>query len=285
VILAVALNPALDVTYFVERVEWHAGNRVRRVHEQAGGKALNVARVLRTLGFEVVVTGLAGPGLAGTEAFVEIAAATRRTVTVVDSSAGDATGFWEPGPSVSAAEWSSFSREFARLAGEADAVVLAGSLPPGVPDDAYARLAASGVPVVLDADGPALLHGLAARPAIVKPNAAELSRAGGDAAALLAAGAESVVVSHGPEGLEALTPEGAWRAHPPEPVSGNPTGAGDATVAALTAGLVTGQPWPDRLRHAVALSAATVHAAVAGEYDADAYRRYLAAATAERIEA
>jgi tagatose 6-phosphate kinase len=284
VILAVALNPALDVTYFVERVEWHAGNRVREVRSRVGGKAVNVARVLRSLGLEVVVTGLGDASLA--EAFSPIAAAPRRTVTIVDAAAGDATGFWEPGPAVSGEEWTAFESSFAALARECDAVVLAGSLPAGVPDDAYARLGAlCSAPVVLDADGDALRQGLSARPAIVKPNASELERAGGSAPALLAAGAESVVVSRGPEGLFALTPDGAWQACPPEPVSGNPTGAGDATVAALTAGLVTGQSWPERLRHAVALSAATVHAPVAGEYDGAAYRRYLAAATVERVEA
>jgi tagatose 6-phosphate kinase len=295
VILAVALNPALDVTYVVERVEWHAGNRVADVSERAGGKAVNVARVLRELGHPAVVTGLAG-GAAGAslrdqlagagigEAFTEIAAPTRRTVVVADEARGDATGFWEPGPDVSAAEWAAFERAFAALADDADAVVLTGSVPPGVPADAYSRLGrACSCPVVLDADGEALRHGLAARPAIVKPNAHELERAGGDAAALRAAGARAVVVSHGPDGLHALTADGAWRARPPEHVVGNPTGAGDAAVAALTAGLVSGQSWPDRLRHAVALSAATVHAPVAGEFETAAYHRYLAEVTVEPL--
>ncbi len=302
-ILAVALNPALDVTYAVERVEWHAGNRVTVVRERAGGKAVNVARVLLALGFEAVVVGLAG-GAAGAalgaelehagigSQLVPIAAPTRRTVAVVDEAGGDATGFWEPGPDVAASEWAAFERAFRTLAARSDAVVLTGSLPPGVPLDAYARLGElAGVPVILDADGEPLRRGLAARPAIVKPNAGELARLAGNhdplagAAVVRDAGAEAVVASRGPEGLLALTPDGAWSVRPAERVDGNPTGAGDAAVAALAAGLIAGQPWPERLRHAVALSAATVHSPVAGDFDADAYARYLAAVRAEPLDA
>ena len=71
----------------------------------------------------------------------------------------------------------------------------------------------------------------------------------------------------------AVTPQGVWRASPPERVAGNPTGAGDAAVAALTAGLVDGRAWPERLADAVALSAAAVGAPVAGGFDHELYRR------------
>ena len=81
------------------------------------------------------------------------------------------------------------------------------------------------------------------------------------------------MVSHGGEGLFAVTEEGRWRAAPPDHVRGNPTGAGDAAVAALTAGLVDGSPWPERLADAVALSAAAVAAPLAGDFDAALYRR------------
>jgi tagatose 6-phosphate kinase len=304
-ILTVALNLALDVTYFVERVEWHAGNRVARVHEQAGGKGVNVARVLQALGHEPVVTGLAG-GTSGDaaradlaaaglrEALLPIAAATRRTVAVVDETHGDATGFWEPGPTVDAHEWADFVAAFPALVRDRAAVVLTGSLPGGVPLDAYAQLGSAaarlGVPVVLDADGEALRHGLGARPAVVKPNAGELARAapGLDAPAaaawLRAAGAGAVVASRGPDGLLAVTPDGSWRVRLAERVDGNPTGAGDAAVAALAAGIVAGWSWPERLRHAVALSAAAVHSPVAGAFAADAYRRYLPAVSIERLD-
>jgi tagatose 6-phosphate kinase len=73
----------------------------------------------------------------------------------------------------------------------------------------------------------------------------------------------------------ASTPKGVWSVLPPERVSGNPTGAGDAMVGALTLGLVSGTGWPERLASAVALSAAAVHHPLAGSVDLAAYEAYL----------
>lgn len=145
------------------------------------------------------------------------------------------------------------------------------------------------MPTVLDADGPALTTALAAGPTVVKPNAAELRAATGladvpaAAAALRAAGADTVVASLGPDGLFALTRDGAWRCAPPTAVTGNPTGAGDSAVAAIAAGLLGGAGWPAVLPDAVALSAATVLAPRAGRFDPVAYRRFRAATTARAV--
>lgn len=293
-ILAVALNAAVDVTYTLPAVRWDETNRVQQVEERAGGKAVNVARVLRVLGRPVTVTGFSG-GRTGEEicaeltadgidhAFVPVPAQTRRTLTIVEADA--VTVLNEPGPQISDGEWSRFVDHLRSLLGAAEAVVLSGSLPPGVPDNAYAvlsRLAArAGVPAVLDADATTLRLGVAGRPAIVKPNTAELARATSSADPLAGAeelrraGAESVVVSLGPSGFLACTPDGRWRAMPPGPLPGNPTGAGDAAVAGLVSGLVGGQPWPERLAHATALSAAAVLAPVAGALDETTYRTLL----------
>jgi tagatose 6-phosphate kinase len=87
-------------------------------------------------------------------------------------------------------------------------------------------------------------------------------------------GARTVVVSLGAESLLAVTGEEVHRVPPPRVVIGNPTGAGDAVVAALTAG--AGSPWPDLLGDAAALSAAAVLAPLAGSYDSAAYERFRA---------
>ncbi|MGI5421781.1 1-phosphofructokinase family hexose kinase [Actinomadura luteofluorescens] len=281
-ILTVTLNAAIDDTYEVPDARLGAVHRVAAVHSRPGGKGVNVARVLHALGHEVVAAGLAGghagrrieEGLASLgvpAAFTPVAAESRRTVTVVGA---EATMFCEPGPEVTGAEWAAFRAGFESLARDAAVVVLSGSLPPGVPPDAYARLArlAPG-PVILDADGEALRLGLAGGPGIVKPNAEELARATGtgDAAAgvraLREAGAEAVVASLGAGGVLAETPDGVLRAALDRPVPGNPTGAGDALVAGLAAGLAAGLPWPERLRRAVALAACAVGSPVAGEID------------------
>ncbi|MFB7496330.1 1-phosphofructokinase family hexose kinase [Streptomyces sp. NPDC056161] len=299
-ILTVTLNAALDITHRVDRLRPHASNRVASVAQRAGGKGVNVARVLHALGHECAVTGLAG-GATGAAVRAELASArladhlvpirgeTRRTVAVVDDR--DTTILLEPGPFVTRAEWARFVDHYRLLLSGAAAVVLAGSLPPGIPVDAYASLIAlaraQDVPTLLDADGAALTAALAAAPDVVKPNAHELAAAtggsdpGAGAAALSAAGARAVVASLGPEGLLAHTPQGAWRARPPAPVAGNPTGAGDAAVAALAR--TFGRPWPERLAEAVALSAAAVAAPLAGDFDPEVRRALLRTVTVSPI--
>lgn len=297
-ILTVTLNTALDITYRVRELRPHGSHRVSEVTERPGGKGLNVARVLAALGHEVTVTGFTGGAtgrvvqdrLAGTpgvlDALVPVAGPTRRTIAVVDELTGDTTQLNEPGPTVTSAEWSAFQDAYeALLGGGVSAVALCGSLPPGLPVGAYAGLIrtarASGVPVLLDTSGEPLRRGVAARPDIVKPNADELAELTGSHEPLRATrdarrrGARTVVASLGVKGLLAATPEGDWHATPPTRVPGNPTGAGDSAVAGLLSGLVERLPWPDRLARAVALSAATVLAPVAGEFDRSAYEELL----------
>lgn len=305
-ILTVTLNAALDVTYVVDALVPRASHRVDTVHERAGGKGINVARVLSALGVPAVVTGLAG-GATGDrlrgelraaglrDELVPVAGESRRTLTVVSREDGDATVFNQSGPLVTTHEWESFTARYTRLLRDADVVVLSGSLPPGLPAGAYAQLItlahAEGVVTVLDTSGPALREALAAGPDVVKPNADELAAVTGRqdiaaaAADLRAMGAGAVVASQGPDGLYTITSLGTWRATPPERLTGNPTGAGDACVAALAAGLAARSAWPAVLREAVALSAAAVLAPAAGDFDADAYRRFRTTVPVEEVHA
>jgi tagatose 6-phosphate kinase len=316
VILVVALNPALDVTHQVPGVDWAGVNRPTAIRAQAGGKGLNVARTLRAIGAEVQVIGLAG-GVTGERVrsalaelgvpavFTRIGGETRRTFAVVDTVRGDAALFNEPGPPVAPGEYAAFRGAYERALAGCTAVVLSGSLPLGLSPGTYADLAgmaaAAGVPAVLDAHGEALLRGAAARPAIVKPNLAELEALAGrrlstvsgvdkDAVALAArelraAGPQAVVVTLGADGLWAVTADGSWRAVPSAAVRGNPTGAGDAVAAGLVHGLVLGRPWEERLRHAVALGTASAAAPVAGEFSPADYAEALAGVRVNRGEA
>ncbi|MFI5934601.1 1-phosphofructokinase family hexose kinase [Actinoplanes sp. NPDC051494] len=346
-IITVTLNPALDLTYTVDALVPHGTHRVSSVAERPGGKGLNVAAVLHSLGEPVLATGLLGGTTGGRvsallavhgvpNSFVSIAGETRRTVAVADGV--DATGFWEPGPTVSEREWTTFLERFGQLVGETDVVAFSGSLPPGVPVDGYATLirlaSAAGAATVLDTSGDALRLGLAASPDLAKPNAHELAellaahratspgvlgaretksphsvavsqggpdaierevraasevraakgeavggRTAGDwvAADVLVSGVGAVVVSRGPLGLLAVTAGGTWEAVPSERLDGNPTGAGDACVAALARGLRDRTPWAELVADAVALSAAAVASPVAGAVDLDTYRRLLPA--------
>jgi tagatose 6-phosphate kinase len=279
VIVTVTPNLALDVTYELPELLPGRAHRVETVHTRAGGKGVNVARVLRSLGHDVLVVGLAGgptgeavradldaAGLA--HDLVPITGETRRTVTVVVG--GEATLLNEPGPVVTAEEWTALEERIP----DADVVVISGSLPPGVPEDAVARLARRDVPVIVDTSGEALRHA-APYAWAVKPNAAELAELTGTddpEAGARSLRARAVVVSLGADGLLAVTGDEVHRMAPAQVVSGNPTGAGDAVVAALAAGI--GSPWPDLLKDAAALSAAAVLAPVAGSYDPAAYEGF-----------
>lgn len=293
VILTVTFNLALDVTYHVSGFRPGSATRVEDVARRAGGKGVNVARVLHQLGHQVVVSGMAGgfhgraaradlEALGVRDELVEIEAESRLTVVVVDRQ-GSATGFWEPGPVVSAEEWKAARAHISELMESVSVLVLAGSLPHGVPADGYAQLIAAagqaGVPALLDAEGEALKLGVAAHPAVVKINASELSGATGEhdlttgARALQDAGARVVVVTAGPAGLTCFTDQEVLRAAPPRELTGNPTGAGDAASAALAVGLRDAVAWDVTLADAAALSAATVCAPLAGSFDPAAYRR------------
>jgi tagatose 6-phosphate kinase len=237
---------------------------------------------------------------------VDIEQPSRRTTVIADGS--DGTGFWEPGPQVSAGEWNAFVAHYAALLRVARVVVLSGSLPPGVPVDAYASLVelarGAGIPSVLDAAGEPLRAGLAAGPDVVKPNAHELAMATGmavgalpdaeelaiseavDAADALRAATPrqtAVVASLGRHGLLASTVDGHWHALPGAPLTGNPTGAGDAAVAAIARGMAYRLPWPQRLADAIGLSGAAVVSPVAGNVDREDYQRMRRGATVREL--
>ena len=287
-IVTVCLNPAIDVTYRVPELSVGRSHRVLEVYARAGGKGINVARVLHQLDEPVTVAGLCG-GTTGAEITADlernglpavltpISGQSRRTVTVVDAT--DATVFNEPGPPVSAVECATFTTAFGELAQTGRVVVMSGSVPPGCPDTAYAELVAiaraNGAAVILDADGEQLRHALGARPEVAKPNAAEVAHLFGrpvatrqdacNAAQLLHdRGAATGIVSLGAEGFVAVTPSAAYDVRLPRQIDGNQTGAGDALAGALARGLARHDAWPELLADGAAVSAAAVAMPVAG---------------------
>jgi 1-phosphofructokinase family hexose kinase len=288
VILTVTPNAAVDVTYRVPRLVPHASHRVSEVAAVAGGKGVNVASVLAGRGVPVLATGLLG-GQAGEAVradldargirhdFAACAGETRRSVAVVSDADGDATVFNEPGPLVSAAEWAGLLAHVGWLLDHTSAsvVVVSGSLPPGAPPDGCAHLVKlaheRGARVVVDTSGEPLAAALAARPELVKPNRAEALEATGAADPVSAArtlqarGAREVLVSLGAEGLVLVDAHGTARgARLRRSLHGNPTGAGDAAVAALAATMADGGAPADGLANAVAWSAAAVLHPLAG---------------------
>ena len=291
-VVAVTPNPAWDVTYGVARLVPGESLRVRTATARAGGKGVNVARVVRALGHESVAVSTAGGALGaafrddladgGQDAvLVPVAGHTRQSVTVVPDDGAHPTVLNESGPALDAAEWSALVAAVTGAAGPDDVVTVSGSLPPGTTRDRFVDLVAAargaGARVVVDTSGPALRWAAQAGADLLKPNRAELAAATGlddlvGAVALLQAlGARDVVVTDGAAGMTAYGPGaegprvvGRARLLGP-PLAGNPTGAGDAATAALAVSLR--DPWSERLALAVATSAAAVLRPVAGDVD------------------
>jgi 1-phosphofructokinase/tagatose 6-phosphate kinase len=187
-IITVTLNAAIDKTLAVPN--FRLGRRHRAVEQtaMAGGKGVNVARALKTLGMPVIATGVAG-GPTGARIiqqltdeailndFVRIREESRTSTAVVDPTNGEQTEINEKGPSVSEAELDLFVDKLLYLAKGAGVCVFSGSLPRGVPDDLYARLIVEinrlGCLTVLDSEGEALRLGTRAEPTVVTPNEPE----------------------------------------------------------------------------------------------------------------
>lgn len=287
-VLTVTLNAAVDKTYRVEGFRLDRVFRVEAGRIVAGGKGINVARVLHTLGVPVVATGFLGghngafildslkeEGIPGD--FVWTQGESRVCLAVIDPVNGTQTELNEIGPQIQPEEVAALEAKLARLLPQFAFVTLSGSAPPGVPADFYARIIRMGremgVKVVLDSSGDLLRHGVEAVPWMVKPNRAELSAIFGRepsdlreavemAQRLRDRGIAIVVVTLGKRGAIWLSAEGCWLARPPEVEFVSAVGSGDSMLAAMLYAVIQGMSPPEVLRWGVAAGAA--NAAVFG---------------------
>ncbi|MBF5043908.1 1-phosphofructokinase [Aggregicoccus sp. 17bor-14] len=283
--VTVTLNAALD--HSLECAHFRAGevNRVSAHWQTPGGKGVNVAAFLSGWVKPVAAAGFLGrDNAAPFEALfrergiedrcVRVAGETRANLKVLDRERDAVTDLNLPGVRVGPSEWSALLAQVDALAHRQPLFVLAGSLPEGLPGDAYAqlvrRLRAAGCRVALDASGAPLRHGVRERPHLLKPNLRELEelvqRRLPDRAAVLAAarglvadGVEQVVVSLGAEGALWVEARQALYARPPAPERLVSTvGAGDALLAGVLAGLALGEPAAAALRRGTAFAVGTL---------------------------
>ena len=312
-IIGVSLNAAVDKTVSVPHLEPGTIHRPVIRSVVPGGKAVNVVRAARHLGGDgsvVAVLGghagawyrdaLAARGIGLEEVAVE--GETRTCLSILDESTGRLTELYEAGVTLDDGAWPPVETALRDAIGPngADAVVvLAGSLPPGAPVDAYARLAvvadALGARVAVDVAGPPLAAALAARPWLVKVNASEaetltgrsagtIGRARAAADALRAAGAAVAIVTRGVHGAVLATEDGAWilGALPVADRGPFSVGSGDAFLAGFLVGLGRGGTMPAVLRLAGAAGAANALVPGQGELDPDEAARIEAACVVDR---
>ncbi len=307
-ILTVTLNAALDRTVGVPN--FTLGRRHRAVESRtvAGGKGVNVARALKLLGRPVIATGLVG-GPTGSRVvellaeesilndFTRIAAESRTNLAVIDPTSGEQTEINERGPEVRPDELDQFVEKLLYLAQGAALCILAGSVPPGIGSDVYARLISElrriDVSTLLDCDGDAIRAGLRAGPSIATPNVREAEEAVGhefndpdDAAhglgELIEMGAAEAIITRA-DGCVAILGEPSERRRyeagiePLEPVS--TVGSGDAFLAGFAAARYENASAEESLAYAVACGAESTRHFGAGAID-----RAEAERLAERVE-
>jgi 1-phosphofructokinase/tagatose 6-phosphate kinase len=312
-ILTVTLNAAIDRTVAVPN--FRLGHRHRAVESRtvAGGKGINVARALNRLGRPVIATGFAGgpTGLRVLEQlrdeavltdFTRIAGETRINMAVIDPTSGEQTEINERGPAVSPEEVESFVSRLGYLADGAKLCVIAGTLPPGAGADLYARLVKDlgerGVPVVLDAEGEAMLGGLRAGAAVVTPNEREAEELVGQEfsdrhdlvhglSELIRLGAGEAAITR-PEGCVAALGEGSERRFlevRTEPLDAVSTvGSGDAFVAGYAAARYDGRPADECLAYGVACGAESTQHFGAGMVDRGQVERLLGEVHVQDLE-
>jgi 1-phosphofructokinase len=277
-VVTLTLNPAIDQTVMIPGFAAGAVNRVERVRQDPGGKGVNVASALADAGHRVTVTGFLGRDNAVPfetlfaakgiqDQFVRIAGQTRVGIKILDPVQQQTTDLNFPGQAPSAADCAELVARLGAL--DAPWIVMAGSVPPGVPIDMYAdlihRVRAQGRHVVLDTSDAALRASISALPDVVKPNVHELESAAGtllpDQQSVVAAarwwvetGIKLVVVSMGAEGACFVTRDELVFARPPRVEVRSTVGAGDALVAGLVAAQLRGLGLAETARLATAFS-------------------------------
>ena len=282
-ILTLTLNPALDLTVELPRLDAGQVNRSDEMHTHAAGKGVNVAQVLADLGHQLTVSGFLGEDnlqafetlfakRGFVDAFVRVPGETRSNIKVAEQS-GRITDINGPGPVVDAAAQQALLDRLVQIAPGHDAVVVAGSLPRGVTAqwlrELIERLNQLGLKVALDSSGEALRAALKASPWLIKPNTEELADALGcevvshtaeaqAAARLHAQGIEHVVISHGADGVNWFSVGSALHATPPKVSVASTVGAGDSLLAGMLHGLLSADTPEQTLRTATAIAAMAV---------------------------
>lgn len=277
----VTLNPAVDKTYTAARLIPGQVNRMDSVKNLAGGKGINVAKVLRQYGFEVKAMGFIG-GYTGSFiedyvrdigaecCFTHVAGETRCSINILAQD-GYVTEVLEPGPGISERELAQFYNDYEREIKDSELVILSGSAPTDVPVSVYAdmiiKAKEQGKKVLLDSSGEYLKRGVIEVPFMIKPNGKELEvLAGrkikgledtiGAAIGLNQRGISHVLVSMGAKGLLYVSGEQILYAKAPRVKAVNTVGCGDSVVAAFAMAYAKELSGEELLRYCIALSAA-----------------------------
>lgn len=310
-ILAVTMNPSVDISYPVDRFKFDDVNRVETVRKTAGGKGLNVARVIAQMEEEVLSTGVLGGTIGDfivqelnksniTNDFLRIENESRNCIAIIHE--GMQTEILESGPTLSKEEGTAFLEKFECLLTTASLVTISGSLPKGLPTHYYRKMVEisrnKGKPVIVDSSGESLKQVLLheKKPLAIKPNTAELSQLLGFKAEVgiidlkqmlnheIFKGIEWIVVSMGDKGAFVRHGDDYYQVTIPKIDVVNPVGSGDATVAGLAVALNRNQTVESVLKTAMTTGMLNTMEAVTGFININKFKQYFDFVKVEKID-
>jgi tagatose 6-phosphate kinase len=262
-ILSVTMNPSQDKVYIVNDFSIQNVHRTNEYTATAGGKGLNVARVVKSLDKDIVATGLLG-GLSGTfidnslkeyqikNEFVKISGETRTCINIIDHKNTTTTEILEAGPEIKKSEIKRFINRYKKLVKKADIITLSGSLPRGLNNNFYFELIDHAKKldkkVILDTSGQYLKEGIKGKPFMVKPNEDEIKELFGEKykkpsdytsalEKLKELGIKLPIITLGKNGAVGMIRDKYYHFKLPEIEVVNTVGSGDAFVAGCAVGL------------------------------------------------
>ena len=294
-ILTITANPAIDRVYFVDDFEIGEVHRPERMTYSAGGKGLNVARVSKFLGEDVICMGFTGgyngkfiqnevSKLGIINAFTEIRGETRVCVNISVKS-GKSGEILEPGPEVFDDEISNFIIAFEENITKCDIISVSGSLPLGVPSDFYASLTEiakkHNKKIIVDTSGDALLKVIEAKPFMIKPNKFELSKFLGRETDIKEAllllndkGIQFPLISLGKDGAAALIDGKFYKFSTPDIPVVNTVGSGDSTIAGICTAISRGEDYISAIKLGMACGTANTQFSQTGTVSRELAEKY-----------
>lgn len=291
-ILCLGTTPVYQRSMIFDQLKLDGVNRAKGVSDYASGKSINVARVLRTLGHDVLATGFVGGArgemlcdnldAAGIQhQFTIVGKETRQCITVIDRKAGMATELVEESAPVLPEAWEKLDAKLRTLLPQSALWIFSGTLPPGAPQDFYARwlplARKQNATVVIDARGEPLKLALKHANAIYKLNRDEFADTLGtdlsDDQRLINAirgntpRGGNLIVTLGKSGALASDGNAVWRVFSPQVNAISAVGSGDAFAAGLGIALLNRESMDVALKLAAACGAANAMTALAGHLE------------------
>lgn len=292
-ITTVTLNASIDKAYYLEK-DMQNGEvmRVAKCRNTAGGKGINVAKIIHLCKEEVLATGFVG-GFSGRYLeylleeeqipyqFIQVKGETRSCINIIDKKYGS-TEFLELGFVVTKEKEIEFLKEFEKIVQKSSIITISGSAPRGISETIYRNMIhmakEQGRKVILDTSGELLKNALTSKPEMVKPNKNELemlfqTKLTTDEQVIACArkiydiGIPYVVVSLGSEGAVLICQEGIFRGIPPKITAVNTVGCGDSMVGAFAVAMLREYSPQKALAHAVAVATANALSENTGDFE------------------